>query len=231
MSAAAGRQPDKPELRRRIVEALRALGEDARARGSAAIVARLVGLGFGGAPAGDAAGPRAVPLPGEAADAPRLADGVLMAFLPLRLEVDLTELLRLRIASGGRVAVPRVVEMSDRIEPVELTSVEPASLDSDRFGVPTPRGAVPVSTEALGAVLVPGLAFDDEGRRLGRGGGHYDRFLARLPRTVRRIGICFGLQRVERVPEERHDRRVECVVTEEGITYSRTPRGPQGPPQ
>jgi len=67
-------------------------------------------------------------------------------------------------------------------------------------------------------ILVPGLAFDRSGFRLGRGGGFYDRFLEALPfpRPVL-CGICFSCQIVPTVPREAHDARVEWVLNEEGL--------------
>ncbi len=66
-------------------------------------------------------------------------------------------------------------------------------------------------------ILVPGLAFDRAGRRLGRGGGYYDRLLADPALRARRVGVCFACQFVDAVPVEGHDARVDCVVTERGI--------------
>ncbi len=69
----------------------------------------------------------------------------------------------------------------------------------------------------LDLILVPGLAFTRLGRRLGRGGGYYDRLLAaRAPRTVA-LGICFDLQLVPDLPCEAHDQPVDAVVTESGL--------------
>jgi 5-formyltetrahydrofolate cyclo-ligase len=66
-------------------------------------------------------------------------------------------------------------------------------------------------------ILVPGLAFDRAGRRLGRGGGFYDRFLARWAGTPCRIvGVCFACQVVSTIPWEPHDATVQAIVTEDG---------------
>ena len=69
---------------------------------------------------------------------------------------------------------------------------------------------------ALDLVLGPGLAFDPEGRRLGRGGGFYDRFLPRAASAVR-IGVCWSGQVVDRVPSGEGDERVHMLVTEDGL--------------
>ena len=66
----------------------------------------------------------------------------------------------------------------------------------------------------LDLVVVPGLAFTPDGRRLGQGGGHYDRFLARLPDRCVTVGAAFAEQIVDDLPTEPHDVRVDLVVTD-----------------
>ena len=69
-------------------------------------------------------------------------------------------------------------------------------------------------------VVVPGVAFDAAGRRLGRGRGHYDATLAGLPAGAARIGLAFELQLVPEIPEEPHDVRLDAVVTEARVLFS-----------
>ena len=74
-----------------------------------------------------------------------------------------------------------------------------------------------VQPNELDLVIVPGLAFTATGARLGRGGGFYDRLLAKLsPRTVR-FGVCFSLQLVSELPLEPHDQLLDAVITEDGV--------------
>ena len=68
-------------------------------------------------------------------------------------------------------------------------------------------------------ILTPGLAFTRRGHRLGRGGGYYDRYLALLPATTFKIGICFATQVVNSLPIDGHDQHVDAVVTEDGILH------------
>jgi len=84
------------------------------------------------------------------------------------------------------------------------------------FGNHEPAEDAPAPPPDL--VLVPGLAFDRSGFRLGRGGGFYDRFLESLsfPRPVL-CGVCFSRQIVPAVPREPHDARVDWILTEEGV--------------
>jgi 5-formyltetrahydrofolate cyclo-ligase len=82
------------------------------------------------------------------------------------------------------------------------------------LGIHEPVGAMMAPSPDL--VLVPGLAFDTTGARLGRGKGFYDRWLAANP-TVRSVGICFKCQILESLPFEAHDARMSAIVSEEGV--------------
>ncbi|OGR20235.1 MAG: 5-formyltetrahydrofolate cyclo-ligase, partial [Deltaproteobacteria bacterium RIFOXYB2_FULL_66_7] len=66
-------------------------------------------------------------------------------------------------------------------------------------------------------IVVPGLAFDRRGNRLGRGFGYYDRFLESVPESVPRVGLAFADQRIPEVPVEAWDVPVHALVTEEGV--------------
>lgn len=84
-----------------------------------------------------------------------------------------------------------------------------------RYGLLAPGPEVPATPLAAGdLVLLPGLAFDAAGRRLGRGGGHYDQALGAAASAVVAFGVGFEFQRVEEVPAGRRDRRVRAVLTE-----------------
>src|SRR5688572_10550195 len=78
---------------------------------------------------------------------------------------------------------------------------------------PAPHRRVPLRPSALDVVLAPGVGFDATGRRLGFGGGHFDRFLARLRRGAVVVGIALDEQVVEEIPTEPHDRSVDVLVT------------------
>ncbi len=83
--------------------------------------------------------------------------------------------------------------------------------------MPVPRLHTPVSAASLHAVIVPGLAFDRAGNRLGRGKGVYDRFLSTLPPTTLRIGLVPSALVADRLPTEPHDVPMHAVVTELGV--------------
>jgi 5-formyltetrahydrofolate cyclo-ligase len=87
-----------------------------------------------------------------------------------------------------------------------------------RYGVPEPRDAHDSrALERSDLVMVPGLAFDSDGRRVGTGAGYYDRTFPVGTPAPFLVGLAFDFQRVDRVPAAAHDRAVDALVTEAGI--------------
>jgi 5-formyltetrahydrofolate cyclo-ligase len=96
-------------------------------------------------------------------------------------------------------------------------------LEAGRYGVlEPPGGAVLRPLEEVDLVLVPGLAFDARGNRLGRGGGHYDAALSRSGLGPQRIGLAYAFQVLPQVPHGSRDRRVDAIVTESGLQWCST---------
>jgi len=179
----------KQALRATVLAARDAIPAEAHARLSAAIAGRVAAL------------------PSFAS-----ARGVLMT-LPFRSEWDSRGLARDVIASGRRLVLPRV----DR-DARELALHAIADLDADvapgYVGIPEPRAAcASVAPAEVDFVLVPGVAFDAQGRRLGYGGGFYDRLLPRLRPDAVLVAGAFDEQVVGAVPAASHDARVPLIVT------------------
>lgn len=105
-----------------------------------------------------------------------------------------------------RIILPTVV--GDDIVPVELAA--DSSLVEGDFHIMEPENHPYEGTFDL--IVVPGMAFDRQGHRLGRGKGYYDRFLIKYP-EVKTIGICFSFQLLEEVPAEPHDQVIDEVIT------------------
>jgi 5-formyltetrahydrofolate cyclo-ligase len=139
-------------------------------------------------------------------------DAVLMAFMPLLDEIDPTRAMQRWLDEGGRLAVP-VSTWEDRgMEAHEITSLDAAAFDITRHGIREPRDAPHVRVDQLSAILVPGVAFERTGGRLGRGAGFYDRYLSRVSPTCAIIGVCHRVQVVPSVPCDPHDRPVKHIV-------------------
>lgn len=133
--------------------------------------------------------------------------------LPFRSEWDTLPLVRRALAAGKSVVVPRVNATTRMLE---LHAIEDPVRDAGpgHQGIPEPLAHCPmVAPGAVDWVLVPGVAFDRAGRRLGYGGGYYDRLLPLLSPQAARIAGAFDLQIVDRVPSGPHDVTVDRIVT------------------
>ena len=147
----------------------------------------------------------------------RLADAeVVFAYYSLPDEVDTHGLIEELLAAGKKVLLPTVID-DERMEWSLYTSDTP--LKPGKFGIAEPDvtegrfchiGDI-TKEPSLCYILVPGLAFDAEGHRLGRGRGYYDRFLAEHP-DIYKIGVCFDFQKVEKVPVDQYDIPVDLVL-------------------
>lgn len=143
--------------------------------------------------------------------APAMANGgVLGLYAPKGSEVGTAGIDMRARELGWRVAYPRVV---DGQRELAFHEVEIAQLATGRFGLREPSPDAPlVPLDGLTAVIVPGLAFDECGGRMGWGHGYYDATLAAS--QALRVGIAFACQVVAEVPREPHDALLHVLVTE-----------------
>lgn len=174
---------DKNELRSRMRRLNRVLAPEERAAASERIAAAVERLeAFGRA--------RTVAL-----------------FCSLADEPDTAAVLR-RWSAAKRLAVPRVEG-----ETMRFYRYDPSTMRPGAFGIEEPgAGAVVCDPAEIDLMLVPGVAFAPDGRRLGRGRGYYDRYLARADVRAVRVGVCFAHQLTEEVPAEPHDVRMDRVI-------------------
>ena len=196
---------DKAELRRAVIARRDTLDLDVRAAKSAVICARLVEL----LERSDSATPRTVAVyaaMGSEADpaafaAATAARGWRVAYPCMLSAIDAA-------ACGQRMCM-RAVAASDAAEAPFIThptrTFAAADSDSDRFPI--------VSAEALDMIVVPLVAFDQTGARLGYGGGCYDRYLSTLSATCQIIGIAFDEQRIDHVPTDAHDLPLPNIIS------------------
>ena len=133
----------------------------------------------------------------------------LLLYSALPDEVPTQSLLDELVAQGKTVLLPRVVSDTD-MELRQYTGLQ--DLQVGAFGILEPTGKLFTDYEKIDVAVVPGMAFDKEGHRLGRGKGYYDRFLRLLPKTYK-IGICFSWQLVDNVPTDEHDILMDQIMT------------------
>ena len=147
--------------------------------------------------------------------------GNVLLTAPFRSEWDASPLIALALAARKVVALPRVEQSSRMLEIRRV--VDPArDIVAGHRGLPEPDTRCErVPAASIDWVLVPGIAFDRMGGRLGYGGGYYDRLLPVLPARAARVAGAFSAQIVDAVPSAPHDITMDTVVTEAGVVLDR----------
>ena len=187
-------QEIKAHLRKTVLARRDAMDAGSRAASSRAIVQKIVGLA-----------------------AYREARTV-MAYAGFGSELQTDAFLRHTLNEGKRLLLPRVNRQKKRLDVYEVR--DPArDLEAGTWGIrePRPDHCDPADLRAAGFVLVPGVAFDRQGGRLGHGAGFYDRLLSgSVSPQACLVAGAFETQTVEEVPMDEHDVPVDLVVTEKG---------------
>ena len=131
----------------------------------------------------------------------------LYAYLPYNQEVRTEELILQALEDGKRVAVPKVY--GDEMRFIYIEDLE--NIDEGYAGIPEPVDDGPVADDPTALVLMPGVAFTEEGGRVGYGGGFYDRFLEKEPHHPT-VALCYDFQLLESLPTEEFDIPVGLVI-------------------
>lgn len=128
-------------------------------------------------------------------------------YLPYNQEVRTVPMLERALRDGKRVAVPKVY--GDEMKFIYMTDL--SAVSGGYAGIPEPLADEPVADDPTALVLMPGLAFDPQGHRIGYGGGFYDRFLAAEP-THPTLALCYDFQMLPQLETEEFDIPVDCVL-------------------
>ncbi len=136
----------------------------------------------------------------------------IMLYMAMQDEVQLDELIAMVLKDGKKAVIP-LVTGAGLMEAVELSDM--ADLVPDKYGIKTVSEEKRrlIAPDKIDLIIVPGVAFDKAGHRLGMGGGFYDRFMLRASRAVR-AALAYDCQLLVAVPAEVHDLTVDYIITE-----------------
>ncbi|GMU21189.1 MAG: 5-formyltetrahydrofolate cyclo-ligase [Phycisphaerae bacterium] len=141
---------------------------------------------------------------------------VVMVFLSLPNEVDTTSLVLHAWRDRKRVLAPKVSWEQRRMLPLEIRSLS-ENVSQSPLGIREPAQGMPIPVSLIDLVVVPGLGFDLQGNRIGRGRGFYDRFLAHPDWHGVACGLALEEQVVHSVPVSDHDMQVDMLVTDTAV--------------
>ena len=134
----------------------------------------------------------------------------LYAYLSFNQEVRTNPIIERAWADGKRVAVPKV--LGDRMDFIWIDSFDNLA-PQGAFGILEPIENGPVADDGTALILMPGLAFDPRGHRVGYGGGYYDRYLAAQPHHPT-VALCYDFQLFEHLDVEEYDVPVDVIITD-----------------
>ncbi|HLB25114.1 MAG TPA: 5-formyltetrahydrofolate cyclo-ligase [Nitrospirota bacterium] len=181
----------KSSLRREILEKRNSLTPEERHVKSEAVAARLKGL-------------------------PEYRDAsVILFYVNFRSEVATRGLIGDALLTGKKTLVPKVDHKTHTLRLFEITDIA-RDLECGYMGIYEPvekfaRAADPLEADL---VVMPGVGFDEKGRRLGYGGGYYDRLVETLKPGAMLAALAFDVQVVGEIPSEGHDKKVDFIITE-----------------
>lgn len=142
----------------------------------------------------------------------------IMAYIDFRNEVLTEKIIKTAIADGKRIVIPISVVETRQLILSEVINYD-TELEAGAYGIlePKPEYIREVDPLTVDLVLIPGVAFDERGFRVGYGAGYYDRFLEKVRPDTSKIALSLELQMVEYAYEDSHDVPVDIVLTEDRI--------------
>lgn len=136
---------------------------------------------------------------------------IIMAYLSFEQEPCIDSVLQQAITGGKIICVPQICGRGE-MRAVKLKALN--KVTAGKYGIRTPiEPCEEVAAEDIDLIFVPGVAFSSDGKRLGRGQGFYDRFLAKAVKA-KTIGVCYDFQLLSSIPVEHFDRPVAYLTTE-----------------
>lgn len=137
---------------------------------------------------------------------------VVALFSPLPDEINIFPLVT---SLGCRVVLPRITASSPEESLMEFYDYSPEEICDGAFGIREPQGKRAVKADEIDLMIVPGVAFTRSGKRLGRGKGYYDRYIAREGFRAFCIGVCHSCQLRESLPTEEFDQKMDMIIAGE----------------
>ena len=134
-------------------------------------------------------------------------------YLGFGSEIDTMSYIQEFINEGKHIFIPRTDIKTKKMEAVEITSLE--GLKENKYGILEPDDSKEeFYKNNLDLIILPGVAFDLVGKRIGYGGGYYDRYLENIDKKIMKVALIYDFQLLENVPAEEHDIKADYIITE-----------------
>lgn len=145
---------------------------------------------------------------------------IAMLYTPVTNEVDTMDIIKRSYMYNKIIVLPAFNPHQNKITLMKVDDVEKDLVQGPRGNTePDKNRCKSVPFECLDIAVIPGVAMDEKGGRIGTGKGYYDRMIPELPSTTRKVGLVFENQIISMVPMEAHDKYVDIIITEDRIIY------------
>ncbi len=189
-------QESKSDIRNRVVTAIQALSEKELAAKTAQIENRLFGF------------------------ANFLEANISLLYMPQKFVVDTKKIIQRCLNYRKIVTLPAFNTEKHEMQPYKVDAFDTdMTLGPRNILEPDPERCKIIPIERIDIAIIPGVALDEKGGRIGSGEGYYDRFIGKLPITTRKVALSLECQIVQQVPMESHDRFMDIIITEDRVIY------------
>ncbi|MGD9007745.1 MAG: 5-formyltetrahydrofolate cyclo-ligase [Desulfobacteraceae bacterium] len=149
-----------------------------------------------------------------------LESRIALLYTPAANEVSTLDIIERSFAYSKIIVLPAFDPETYQMALMKIDDPENDLIEGPRGNLePNPERCKAVPIDCLDIAIIPGIALDEKGGRIGSGQGYYDRLIPNLPITTRKVGLVFEDQIVPLVPQESHDKHVDIIVTEARIIY------------
>lgn len=140
------------------------------------------------------------------------SSATIFSFVSFKDEVDTHKFIIRALADGKTICVPKVASKKEGMKTYKINSFD--NLKTGYFGILEPKDdCLEILPEHIDFILMPGVAFDHKGGRVGYGAGFYDRFLSNLKKDVPKIAIAYDIQLIDKVPTDEFDVKIDGIIT------------------
>lgn len=149
-----------------------------------------------------------------------LESRIALLYTPVENEVATLDIIKRSFAYSKIIVLPAFDPETFQMTLMKIDDPETDLVEGPRGNLePIPEQCKAVPVDCLDIAIIPGIALDEKGGRIGSGKGYYDRLIPDLPITTRKVGLVFEEQIYPFVPQESHDKHVDIIVTEARIIY------------
>lgn len=139
----------------------------------------------------------------------------ILFFVGIKSEVQTKEMIAEALALGKTIAAPQSDFEKQKMKAIQINSL--GCLEEKKFGLLEPRGGSEIPGEEFDLVILPGIAFDEQCKRLGYGKGFFDKFLRGTRKNAAKIGLAFECNIEKSIPSMSHDAKMNKIITEQRI--------------